>query len=177
MYVSDRPSGTGINGYSCSGVANKFMETVKTDGVVKMLDYIASIHYLRHVYVLIDSKYGIGSYAFSDTSLHTTIEVVPNMNTAVKDLIGKEDLVMVRGGFKAWIPVLEELRIMPNYVLFYRANTGNNHWPYWDVILDDLMSTAITSKSRWYYPFVKPVNEDILIVLAMKAKYLIMIFV
>lgn len=163
MYVCDRPCAdlkrlNEVATYSDNGTCNKFIETAKTDGVVKMLDTLASMHYFKHINVFIDSTKGIGR---TDISQNTTIAVVPNMNTAIQTYLGKEDIVLVRGGFKVWIPVLEQLRTMPNWVLFYRANTGNGHWPYWDIILDDLLNSAITSRTRWYYPFVKPVNEDI----------------
>jgi hypothetical protein len=164
LYVSDRPCGeldavstSGIN-YRSDGHINKFEETAKTDGVIKMLDLLASMHYFENVFVFIDTRQGIGTVNLSP---RTKIITVPNMKAAIENYLNKEDIIMVRGGFKAWLPLLTDLLLAPNWVLFYRANTNSAAWPYWDIILDDLQSQDFIFKGRCYYPFKKPINEDI----------------
>jgi len=76
--------------------------------------------------------------------------------------INPGDILVVRGGFRAWYPLLDHIyRQRKNWILFYRANTNRHPWPFWDIILNDLIDEPRAIRGRLHYNFSKPVNESI----------------
>jgi hypothetical protein len=70
------------------------------------------------------------------------------------------DVIWVRGGWKPWIPWIEE-RQTTNWFMYYGANAGHNSWPWWDVILNDLQEGYSPSKyGRLVWHYRKPVSPE-----------------
>ena len=161
FYVSDQPiPGQPQADILTTEATNKFSINLQSDGVFALLDLLAATKVVDHTYCIIDSKKGNGTIR---PTTSTTIHCVPNIEWAYNNLIKPDDILFFRGGFRAWLPLLNELKNWPNWKLYYRANTNHGHWPYWDVILDDLsnIDQLKEHKSRLAWPYRKPVNEYI----------------
>lgn len=63
------------------------------------------------------------------------------------------DIVWIRGGWKPWIPRIEEWA-ENHWFMYYGANAGHHSWPWWDVILWDLAEGNKIGKDDklwWHY--------------------------
>jgi glycosyltransferase involved in cell wall biosynthesis len=107
---------------------------------------------------LIDSTRAPGRLHLGTRS---SIHVIHSMAYAT-DYIHPGDILVVRGGFKPWYPLLDYIyKRRENWILFYRANTNRHPWPFWDITLNDLIDTPRAVRGRLQYNFSKPVNEDV----------------
>ena len=175
FYVSDQPKqGPAQHDILTTKATNKFAINIQSDGVFILLDLLSATGVVDHTYCIIDSKKGNGTLR---PTTSTTIHCVPNIEWAYNNLIKSNDILFFRGGFRAWLPLLNELKNWPNWKLYYRANTSHGHWPYWDIILDDLLQQdkyndhlatcqealdlRLHDIKRFIYPYRKPVNEYI----------------
>lgn len=96
--------------------------------------------------------------------------VVPEIRL-IESFIDDDTVIFVRGGFKHWHDLLESKK-GKNWLICYAANTGRDKWPLWDIVCDDLeMKNTIDSRDRYYFPFIKPTNEDIFAPMASTKKY------
>lgn len=75
----------------------------------------------------------------------------------LKPFIKAGDIILARGGFKSWIPFLINLQKSGHWIVFYEANTGRTGWPYWDVILNDLIDKPTNGGGRLHLNYSKPV--------------------
>jgi len=74
--------------------------------------------------------------------------------------IGPEDIVWIRGGWKNWIPRIEEWNKNKQWLLYYGANTGHERWPYWDIVLNDTtFLQGEDTRNRYWLPFQKPIAD------------------
>lgn len=139
--------------------SNFFAENIWTEGPWKSFAKLAEKGIIDEVITFIDSTRGPGVKKYGDNN---TVYTVPHIRE-VLSFIKKEDILIVRGGFKSWYPVLDQIcKNRENWILFYRANTNRGGWPFWDIILDDCTNKLQVSKwDRLIYPYVKPINEDI----------------
>jgi glycosyltransferase involved in cell wall biosynthesis len=137
------------------------------------MDTLTRAGTVEHVYAFIDSRYSIGDINITNDF---TLKVIPNINE-VLDYVEFGDIVWVRGGFKSWLSVLRKLRDRrENWILFYRANTNRGGWPFWDIVLNDLISRPKKARSRLHIPYTKPVNEYVFrAIIPSRIKYDIMI--
>lgn len=137
---------------------NRFALAAPSDGMVSMFKLLVDQYHIDALTVLIDSTTSPGTLKLGT---HSNLHVVPSMSWAL-DFIHPGDILIVRGGFKAWCPLLDYIyRKRENWILFYRANTNRHPWPYWDITLNDLIDTPRAIRGRLHYNFSKPVNEDI----------------
>jgi len=114
--------------------------------------------HIDHTYIFIDSASDIGRLPIND---HCNLFVVPHIALALNH-IHPGDIVVVRGGFRNWLPTITQIHTArKNWMFFYRANTAHGHWPYWDIILNDLICQPSTTKHGVQVPFNKPVNESV----------------
>lgn len=177
FYVSDQPCNRSISASELEQPAtNKFAINLQSDGVFALLDLISATEVVDHTYCIIDSKKGNGVLRPTRT---TTVYCVPNIDYVFEHgIVADDDILFFRGGFRAWLPILNLLqKPQPKYnninhyahkhwKLYYRANTNHGHWPYWDVILNDLIPDtewwpSTYDLKRLHYPYRKPVNEYI----------------
>lgn len=179
FYVSDQPCNRSISSSELEQPAtNKFAINLQSDGVFALLDLLSATGVIDHTYHIVDSKSGNGTLRPTTTS---TIYCVPNIDYVFSNgIIQDNDILFFRGGFRAWLPMLNALQkpqpkydniehyLHKHWKLYYRANTNHGHWPYWDIILNDLgtdkfFTTTIDNgkKARLFFPYRKPVNEYI----------------
>lgn len=137
---------------------NRFSTVAPSDGMVNMFRRLATDGHVDALIVLVDSTISTGSIHLEGRSY---IYTIPSMVYA-KHFICPGDILIVRGGFKSWIPFLDYIhRKRENWILFYRANTSRHAWPFWDITLNDLIDSPKAVRGRLQYNFSKPVNEDI----------------
>lgn len=138
--------------------SHRLAVAAQSDGMIHMFKTLAQEHYVDRFVALIDSTVCPGNLSIGP---HSSIHVIPSMSCAAQ-FIAPGDIVIVRGGFKPWIPLLDYIHTKrQNWILFYRANTNRQGWPYWDIILNDLINTPQAIRGRLNFNFTKPVNEDI----------------
>jgi len=159
LYTSDRPANDAKREIITTPAKSKFATEAPTDGMIKMWCELADRDIVSQVDIFIDSHIGCGIKMLSP-KVH--LYVVPNIDIA-RDFISPRDIVIVRGGFKPWYATLTKIyEARKNWILFYRANTNRNPWPFWDIILDDLMlGGPVKHLNRYWFNFSKPVNEQI----------------
>lgn len=96
--------------------------------------------------------------------------VVPEINL-VREFIEDDTIIFVRGGFKHWHDFLVQFK-EKNWLICYAANTGRDKWPWWDIVFDDLeMKNIVDRYGRYYFPFIKPTNENVFGVKTEQIKY------
>lgn len=145
--------------YMHAPTTNRYAVAAETDGMVKLFSTIPMHHpNISFTHILIDSAYENGTNLLNNSC---ALSVVPSIRYAL-EIIKPGDTVVVRGGFRNWLPTLQILTTRnQNWVLFYRANTNHGHWPHWHITLDDLLSSPLLTRYGVRIPFNKPVNEDI----------------
>lgn len=175
FYASNKPINKSVSLSELEQPAtNTLAVSLQSDGVFVLLDLLAATGVVDHIYCIVDSRYGNGILRPTTT---TTIYCVPNINFVYNNLIKPNDILFFRGGFRIWLPLLDELLNAPFWKLYYRANTNHKHWPFWDIILNDLYpddlyndqlevyKNAILQNKlaikRLIFPYHKPVNEYI----------------
>ncbi len=138
---------------------NRYAVNAQSDGMVNMLVRFAKYNpNYDELLIFIDSTVQTGHINISPCA---SLYVIPSINQ-IAEYIDPGDVLIVRGGFKSWIPLLAHVQdLRQNWMLFYRANTSHGSWPFWDVVLNDLIDTPRVIGKRLHYHFVKPVNEDI----------------
>lgn len=143
FYVSDQPCNRSISLSELEQPAtNKFAINIQSDGIFALLDLISATEVVDHTYCIIDSKKGNGVLRPTRTTTICCVSNIELLNDPVFKLTffdyKKDCILFFRGGFRAWLPFLNNLDGLPLWKLYYRANTNHGHWPYWDVVLNDL---------------------------------------
>lgn len=110
------------------------------------------------VLIIIESARGPGSTVYGT---NFKCVVMPSI-TDIWQFLRPSDLILVRGGFKSWYPILQEMQKQKRWLMFYRAASQRGNWPFWDIILDDLREESfVDSWQRLYLPFMKPTHPGI----------------
>jgi len=137
---------------------NEYAVNFKTEGFWYLFKRMLELGVVDEVLVFIDSWRSAGILEYSD---RFKCIVVPSIEDA-EEFIKPKAIVYFRGGFKLWIPFIERVvNKAENWILFYDANTGRKRWPYWDVVLDDLIDTQHVTNNKLYLPFRKPTHQEI----------------
>lgn len=137
---------------------NRFALAAQSDGMINMFKILSDRGHIGTFTAVIDSTISPGHIQLGHSSF---LYVVPSMSWA-DQFITTNDILVVRGGFKPWIPFLDYIwKRRENWILFYRANTNRHAWPFWDITLNDLIDRPKSIRGRLHYNFSKPVNEDI----------------
>jgi len=102
-------------------------------------------------------------YAYPESSEKiggVTTSSIQNFFTKIQ--LEPTDVLFVRGGWKPWIPWIEEQRRKGCWTIFYGAGTGHGSWPYWDVVVDDCVTDVVWSRRTGavIIPFRKAVSEE-----------------
>jgi len=145
--------------YTSRSTNNRYAIAAQYDGMIKMFGEIPNhTSHIEHTYIFIDSVSDPGRLVINS---HCDLFVVPHIALALNH-IHPDDIVVVRGGFRNWIPTITQIHdARKNWILFYRANTAHGHWPYWDITLNDLIDKPTPIKHGIQVPFNKPVNESV----------------
>ena len=134
-------------------------EDLISDGLTFMFQKMIETGIIDECLCIIDSYNLLPAHTTISKGL--TCAVINDINQA-RCMIREGDIIFIRGGFKPWIDLINELRAKNNWILFYGANTGNERWDFWDVVLDDLSGeTKINKNGSLQLEYFKPVNEDI----------------
>ncbi len=139
---------------------NSFVETLKTDSYLFLLEKLVDQKIIKDCIIFIESNRSpgsatVGKYNFQ---LHT----IPNIYDS-EQFLEKDDILFFRGGFRSWHDFIIDMQKKDFFCMLYAANTGRERWTFWDLILEDL-HTEKRHKDRHgrvWLPFNKPVNTDI----------------
>jgi len=136
----------------------KYMDDFAGEGYFKLLDALVKNETITDLKIFFESNVqpGLASWV---TGENVYCEVIPEIRF-VEEYIDKDTIIFARGGFKHWHDFLLKYK-GKNWLMLYAANTGRQRWTFWDIILDDLRDFhSIDKYGRYYFPFVKPINED-----------------
>jgi len=106
---------------------------------------------------VVESSKGSGQICYSDKHLCVVMPHIDHLHELLRD----GDIIVPRGGFRPWPPFLEKMNKQKRGVLFYRAATHRLKWPYWDVVLDDLLDKPVRFGERLHFPFNKPIVPNL----------------
>jgi len=139
---------------------NRFIKVLKTDSYLYLLEKLYENKVVDSIRIIIVSNREpgftyIGKYNFP-------VYVVPNIWDS-ECLINKNDILFYRGGFRSWHDFIVRKKEQSFFNMLYAANTGRERWKFWDLILEDLDTEKQRSDkyNRIWFPFSKPVNQDI----------------
>jgi glycosyltransferase involved in cell wall biosynthesis len=161
VYVSHKPYLAPVPWDSTIPPTNKFgvSENLEAEGFHYLFRKLLEAKIIDECLIFIDSGSGMGRY-FDNYGIE--VVVAPHID-CLDSLLKDDDILLVRGGFKPWFTFLQRQQALDRWLLFYRAATNRGVWPFWDVVLEDLMSHRpfMDSWQRVYLPFVKPTNEEL----------------
>jgi len=157
-YVSDgaRAEGIKVPWDVSRETANKYALSIHNEGMFQLWDELVKKGIFSEAITFIDSMRG--QHGTRQVTAHSKVISVPHMEDTLR-LIREDDIFVIRGGFKPWYNVLNTLSGKGHWVLFYRANTNRGPWPFWDVVLNDLISAPLLEGNRLHFNFLKPVSE------------------
>lgn len=160
FYVSDgaRAEGAKVTWRATNTTTNRFAVNIANEGMFQLWDKLVEKGVFAHAYTFIDSMRG--THGKIEVTPRSTVFSVPHLEDILY-MIDDGDVVVARGGFKPWYNVLTEINKRGNWVLFYRANTNRNPWPFWDVVLNDLTDRPGNAGGRLHFNFSKPTNENL----------------
>ena len=128
----------------------------KSEGLCKLFQRMTEERIVDEVHVLIDSSRPPTIDRPADRAY---CHMMQGLDTFP---IESGDVIWIRGGFKAWLPLIERLQAQKHWLLFYGANTGRERWPFWDVIFDDLSGESkIDRLGRLWLDYKKPIDPEI----------------
>lgn len=133
--------------------------SMKTEGFTYMWNKLIENKVVDEVLSVVESNRGPGSIFLGKN--HTCL-VIPHINQ-LKPLLRDNDIIVARGGFRPWPPLLKEMNDTGHWVLFYRAASNRAGWPYWDIVLDDLIDHHLceVGQPRLHFQFNKPVPPEL----------------
>lgn len=130
-----------------------------TDGMYSLCELLLARKIVSEVLVFVESTISPGTLKYKEGF---TCYTIPSIMSAI-DMLHADDILFVRGGFRSWFPFLTA--VCPgHWTLFYRAASNRNPWPFWDVILEDLIepgASYVDQFDRVHLEFNKPVNSKI----------------
>lgn len=134
--------------------------SLPTEGFFWLLRRLIEEKIVDDVLIFVESASGTGSISWlPDKKL--TCYVVPHISD-VDQFIKDGDVILARGGFRSWPPFLERMQQQKRWILFYQAATQRGSWPFWDVVLNDLVSeNFVDSDGRYHLAFLKPTHPGI----------------
>jgi glycosyltransferase involved in cell wall biosynthesis len=157
LYVS-AGSGPECVPFDCPTI-EPFASLVQEEGFFYLFRQFIKLNHFKEVLIVIESSRAPG---YTDCGNGISILCVSNLND-LRSQMRNTDLLWVRGGWRSWYGFLEWWSDnQKRKILFYRANTNRGSWPFWTVVLDDLLvSNYIYSNQRITYPFCKPIDPTI----------------
>jgi hypothetical protein len=150
--------GTTKRVYPTNDCGTKYMDAFAGEGYFKMLDVLLKNKVIDDLKIFFESNVqpGIASWVKGPS---TYCEVIPEIRF-VEEYIEEDTIIFVRGGFKHWHDLLLKYK-NKNWLLLYGANTGRERWTWWDIIFDDILcKNEIDRHGRYWFPFIKPINEE-----------------
>jgi len=150
--------GTADDSYKRQTCSPYYEETFGDEVYFKMLESLVEDGTITDLKVFFESNKGYGKANFVKGAENFVIPEVRLMEEYIDD----DTVIFARGGFKHWHDWLLKYKKRGNWLMIYAANTGRDRWTFWDVVFDDLrMQNTIDRHGRYYFPFIKPTNEDV----------------
>ncbi len=127
---------------------------MRDEGFYAMWNRLAELGIVDEVVTVITCGRHTGFAEYTPT--HHCV-VIPHIED-LRSHIRPDDIIVTRGGFK-WDGFLSDMHAARHWMLFYAANANRVGWPFWDVVLDDLVErNAIGEAGRLILAFHKPTN-------------------
>lgn len=127
-----------------------------TEGFYALLQEMRRRKIVDDVVIFIESARGPGKFTNSSGIVTYTIPHISQIDKFIQN----DDVMLVRGGFKSWFPMLTKWSAAKRWILFYRAATNRGNWTFWDVVLNDLIDKPfVDSIGRFHFKFNKPTVE------------------
>lgn len=158
MSKGSAPAGTTkTNEWLFKKCGDQYQETYGTECYFKMFQSLLQKNVFTDLKVFFESNVTPGR---ADFVKGAECFVVPEIRL-IEPFIEEDTILFVRGGFKHWHDFLLKYK-GKNWLICYAANTGRDKWTWWDIVFDDLkMANYVDKHERYFFPFIKPTNEDI----------------
>ncbi len=145
--------------YLLNDTTNRYAKAALSDGMIKLFSELPCHNEnIQCTEIFIDSVHSPGLIKINE---HCRLYVIPSI-WGVLEHLWPNSIIIVRGGFRNWLPLLKKLHNdRKHWMLYYRANTAHGHWPFWDITLNDLITKPCKGRTGIHIPFHKPVNESI----------------
>ncbi len=126
-----------------------------TDGYVDFLEGLLERKIVDEVMVVIETNPYSGRFDIGNIECYC----MPNLDV-LHNYLRPDDVLLMRGGYKWWIPFVDRMNKEQRWLLFYSAGTRRSFWPQWDVIINDgVRPTAV--RGKLYMPWNKPINTQL----------------
>lgn len=126
-----------------------------TDGYVDFLEGLLERNVIDEAMVVIETNPYSGRYDIGNIEAYA----MPNL-AILHDHLRPDDVLLMRGGYKWWIPFVTRMNEEQRWLVFYSAGTRRNFWPQWDVIINDGVRPT-TVRGKLYMPWNKPINTKL----------------
>ena len=141
-----------------------------SEGYLYFLKRMLATGIVDEVIIFIESNRGTGSTTYKIRKGSIKCYVVPEIQY-VEDYLKPDDIIWVRGGFRGWWEWLDSKK-GKHWLLLYAADTGRERWLFWDVIFTDFSDQYfLDRRKRFWFPFHKPMNEEIFKPLNIEPEY------
>jgi len=152
---------------------NKFVSNdggLPTEGYFYLLRRMIETGIVDEVLIFIESNRGTGSCRFKRRKGFIPCFVVPDI-TYADQYLKPDDIIWARGGFRSWFSFLNSKK-GKHWLILYAADTGREKWMFWDIIFNDLNEQHVLDRGgRYWFPFKKPIHEEIFKPLELELKY------
>ena len=137
---------------------NRFALNFHTEGLDNVFRGLIDDQVINECTVVIESTQGCGSLDFNP---QYRALVVPSLRY-VDDILDEDTVIFTRGGFRSWYDYLVKWSNEGRWSWLYAANTGRQRWPFWDIVMNDLIDETYTDESeRLQLRYYKPINHSI----------------
>lgn len=110
------------------------------------------------ILVVIESSRSPGSFHIGKGITGLVVPHIAKLNNFLRP----DDIIWARGGWRSWFEPLKKWHDARHWLLFYRAASNRGAWPFWDIVLDDLIVECNQDATgRFYYPINKPINPEL----------------
>lgn len=130
---------------------------LETEGFWYLWKELLERKILDEVLIVVESARGSGSKKWGS---NFGVYVIPHIDQ-IEEFLRPDDVIVARGGFRSWFPILGRMNESKRWVIFYRAATHRLKWPFWDIVLEDLTDKSFVLGNRLHYKFNKPIHPDI----------------
>ena len=135
---------------------NKLLtEDFATDGYVDFLEGLLERNIIDEAMVVIESNPYSGRYDIGNIECYG----MPNL-AILHDYLRPDDVLLMRGGYRWWIPFVDRMNKEQRWLIFYSAGTRRSFWPQWDVVINDAVRPTVV-RNKLYVPWNKPINNKL----------------
>lgn len=151
------PGSTPDNWQPVMPCGERYHNDFHREGYFMLLQQLVEDHIISDLTVVYESNVQPGFAKWIDHK-NAKCFVVPELRF-IEKYIDEKTVIWVRGGFRHWHNWLLKYKDK-NWLMLYAANTGREKWPWWDIVLDDIrMHNVIDTHERYWFPFVKPIDD------------------